>query len=192
MIALFVYYLIVSLLIADFFTGLIHWAEDTYCIRGLSGLLGSQICEPNLLHHEDQTHFVRGKGFWSINYVVFIGSIIPFILFVYWGLYVLAAANFISAFGNQIHAWAHRKPRWVTPLLLQEMAILQTPHQHARHHKKPHNKCYCTVTNWLNPPLDRLYFWRGLEKLIYWISFKKVRPRPLIQEKNDESITREL
>ena len=35
----------------------------------------------------------------------------------------------------------------------------------AEHHKKPYATRYCTRTNYLNPLLDAIAFWRGLEWL---------------------------
>jgi hypothetical protein len=34
------------------------------------------------------------------------------------------------------------------------------------HHKRPYGVRYCTTTNYLNPLLDAIGFWRGLEWLI--------------------------
>ena len=49
---------------------------------------------------------------------------------------------------------------------LQDINILQTSRHHALHHTDPKNSHYCTITNYLNPVLDTLRFWDGLEWLL--------------------------
>ena len=49
---------------------------------------------------------------------------------------------------------------------LQDIRILQTGKHHARHHTDPKNSHYCTITNILNPVLDGVRFWDGLEWLL--------------------------
>jgi ubiquitin-conjugating enzyme E2 variant len=46
------------------------------------------------------------------------------------------------------------------------MKILQSAKHHALHHTDPKNSHYCTITNVLNPVLDRLYFWDSLETVL--------------------------
>src|ERR1700681_3789977 len=58
----------------------------------------------------------------------------------------------------------HRKARAIR--WLQRCGILQSPAHHAEHHKRPYANRYCTTTNFLNPVLDDMHFWRGLEWLI--------------------------
>ncbi len=181
--------LIIAILLGDFFTGLFHWWEDQYCTKGLGGFLGTQICDPNLEHHEDQTKFIRETNLWRLNYTTWGLALIPLIIVIYlsvlypwWTpeLNTLALAILIAAQGNQIHAWCHKKPTSKIVKLLQDMCLLQTPHQHARHHRPPFDRCYCTVTNWLNPPLDALGFWRRLENIIRCISFGRIRSNRMV------------
>ena len=78
-------------------------------------------------------------------------------------LFVVLAVN-----ANQIHKWTHRNPRenpwWVT--CLQKLYVLQTPRHHGRHHHGDKNSHYCVVTNFLNPLLEEVGFWRRLEQLV--------------------------
>jgi plasmanylethanolamine desaturase len=169
-------------LLADFFTGVGHWFEDAYCTKDKPGLIGSEICDPNLLHHEKPTDFIK-NSFVELNLVsvlaATVASIIPFLL----GLYVLGFALILSGIGNQVHAWSHSKPAYkFKPLnrlimMLQKCCLIQTPAQHASHHKPPFDKAYCTITNVVNPPLDELNFWRRLE----WVFYKILGWRPNTQ-----------
>ena len=43
--------IIISILIADFLSGLVHWMEDTYCLESLP-LIGKLVCKPNIDHHQ--------------------------------------------------------------------------------------------------------------------------------------------
>ncbi|MFN9421301.1 MAG: fatty acid desaturase CarF family protein [Pirellula sp.] len=45
--------------------------------------------------------------------------------------------------------------------------MLQSPKHHAQHHIEPFESKYCVMTDWLNPILDRLDFWRRLEEIIW-------------------------
>ncbi|MDB6015871.1 MAG: Kua-ubiquitin conjugating enzyme hybrid localization domain protein [Pedosphaera sp.] len=75
-------------------------------------------------------------------------------------MFAIVAAN-----ANQIHKWAHRTRAENGPLIsfFQNLGILQSTHHHALHHTDPKNSHYCTVTNLLNPILDGIRFWDGLE-----------------------------
>ena len=154
------------LLFADLITGLLHWAEDTYCTGSEEGLVGDQICGPNLKHHTNQIEFANGN-FWHRNYTTFAIAFLPTLVVGLLGRHFWVAVFVVASLGNEIHAWSHKRPRWFFARLLQETCIVQTPRQHAKHHQSPHDKCYCTVTNVSNPILDRIKFWRFLEILVF-------------------------
>lgn len=157
------------ILTADLLTGIGHWAEDAYCRRGMGGWLGDTICDPNLRHHEDQSSFADGS-FWHRNSSTF-AIAWPFaILAAIVGCWWVAAVAALASLGNEVHAWSHRRPSHWLPRLLQDLCIVQTPQQHARHHRKPFTACYCTLTNLCNPILDRLHVWHGIEAAIYFVS----------------------
>ena len=151
-----------AVLLADLATGILHWWEDAYCRPSMMGFLGREVCEPNLEHHEHQTAFLRG-GFWHRNYVCFAISAPVIAAGFYFEVWTLVLAGSVGAFGNEVHAWSHRRPRWRLPRLLQDMAIIQTPQQHAKHHRHPFDRCYCVLTNVLNPLLDSAGAWRAIE-----------------------------
>ena len=44
--------------------------------------------------------------------------------------------------------------------------MLQTPHHHAIHHTNPKNVRYCPITNLVNPLLDGVCFWDGIERIL--------------------------
>ncbi len=49
---------------------------------------------------------------------------------------------------------------------LQKIRLLQTPYHHAVHHTNPKNVRYCPITNFVNPLLDRLNLWSGIEWIL--------------------------
>jgi len=57
---------------------------------------------------------------------------------------------------------------------------LQTARHHACHHTDPKNSHYCTMTNVLNPVLDRMGFWNGME----WALARAVR----LERREDTSV----
>ena len=156
------------LLVADFVSGLVHWAEDTFGDER-TPLIGRWIVRPNVLHHEDGRAFV-GKSWlassWDLAAVglVVLGAAWSLDLLTWHvGLLVLAGSN-----ANQIHKWSHMSRREAPRLvrLLQRARLLQSPAHHAGHHRGEKNRRYCVITELLNPVLDGLGFWRGLESLI--------------------------
>jgi len=59
---------------------------------------------------------------------------------------------------NQCHKWAHAEPGEVpaTARLLQRLRLILPPAGHARHHRPPFDRDYCTAAGWLNAPLNAL------------------------------------
>jgi plasmanylethanolamine desaturase len=56
------------------------------------------------------------------------------------------------------------------------MRLLQTPRHHARHHTDPKDCHYCTMSNLLNPLLDGVNFWGGLEFFVTRTTGLRRRP----------------
>ena len=168
------------LLVADFLAGLIHWAEDTWLAPGRNALIDRWVVEPNIEHHR-RPGGIRQGTYWETNAVT---------LAICAGVALVAAAVGVHAWevwftiaiasqANQFHAWAHTSnpPRPVA--WLQRIGLLQSAAHHAVHHKRPYGMRYCTTTPFLNPILDGLGFWRGLEWLGERLGAQVVRATPL-------------
>jgi ubiquitin-conjugating enzyme E2 variant len=160
--------IIAAVLVADFLSGLFHWLEDAYGHENWV-ITGRLITKPNILHHHDPRYFTR-HGWFQSSW-----------LLLCFGFALLASAWLLGALtwrvwlvvilgtnANQVHKWAHRTPLENGPVIamLQRFRIVQTPRHHARHHTDPKSSHYCVLTNALNPILDGMRIWDGLEWLM--------------------------
>jgi plasmanylethanolamine desaturase len=156
-----------AVLIADFFSGVVHWAEDAYA-RKDTPLIGKLIGEANIEHHRKPRAFVARGYFASSWDLILIASLVLLGAWYFerlsWQIWVFAL---VAANANQIHKWAHSAPhengRLVT--ILQRLKLLQTQRHHGKHHQGQKNTYYCSITNFLNPILEELEFWTLLERL---------------------------
>ncbi len=156
-----------GLVLADFISGLFHWFEDRYG-NPKWPILGHTIRE-NQQHHFTPRSFLKGSAFarnkevWAIG----LGFLAAFWAVGWLNLFTGSAVVF-GMFANEIHAAAHRSPtengRLVT--WLQKIGLLQSHAHHAHHHRKGKDSHYCVMTNYVNPGLERIGFFPGLERAI--------------------------
>lgn len=158
--------ILLCVLAADLLTGLAHWWEDTY---GLPTwwILGPLVIEPNVQHHEQPSKFTMSTVICR-NYQQVVLACVAWLVawlagILTWHWIVIGS---LAAAGNEVHAWAHRRPRWAIARLLVEMRVVQSPRQHADHHRPPFDRAFCTLTNVVNPVVDSIGMWRGLEWLL--------------------------
>ena len=173
---------IVAVILADFLSGLAHWIEDSY-FTPETPFLGPTI-RKNILHHADSRAFVANP--WHVTiWSCLVCSVVSALLWWPAGLLgkTTGLALLIAVFANQVHKWSHMTPEELPALVrhLQNWRLLQTKMHHAAHHQEQKNRRYCVLTNWVNPTLDGLRFWRGLEALIYFLTGDQPRPDPPVQ-----------
>ena len=173
---------VACLFAVDFITGVLHWAEDTWTALGTSKLLDRFIVRDNIEHHR-KPGAIRSGTYWETNRVCMALALAIACLLVLAGVHAWEAYAIVvlASQSNQVHKWAHcahppRAIRW-----LQRWGIVQSPAHHAEHHKRPYARRYCTTTNFLNPLLDAVRFWRGLEWLIERCGFTVQRVTPARQ-----------
>lgn len=155
------------LLAVDFVSGLVHWAEDTFGTVD-TPIVGRWIIAPNVLHHDDALAFV-GKSWLASSWDLTLASAVTVLVSLAIGafhwtvlLFAFAAAN-----ANEIHKWNHLGRR--APIIARALwwtRLLQRPKHHAEHHRGAKNTRYCVVTPLVNPILDGVRFWRGLERCL--------------------------
>lgn len=153
---------------ADLITGIIHWWEDTYGNPNWP-IIGKYVVEPNLIHHKQPTKMLEGSYWNRINTsffaVALIGSIFWWIGLRSWQMIICLL---FCTQGNEIHAMSHRpdKANSKIVLFLQKTGMLQSKKAHRWHHKAPYETNYCVMSDFINPILNRIEFWRKLEWLI--------------------------
>ena len=153
---------------AEFVAGLVHWFEDAY-IRDTTPLVGKYIGRPNIVHHH-YPRFMTRNTWWQSSWDLVLFS--AFIVGGAWSVGLLTwhvwLFAILSANANEFHKWEHctRKENGRLISFLQDLNILQSAKHHALHHTDPKNSHFCTITNVLNPVLDAVRFWRGLECLL--------------------------
>lgn len=160
--------IVAVVLLADFVSGLVHWAEDSYGSE-TTPILGRWIVAPNVLHHRDASAFVGNnwlESSWDlacVGVLVLAGAWLAGVLSWHVWLFVLLGAN-----ANQIHKWNHMNRTCVPAPVrwLRACGLLQSPRHHAGHHRGEKNTRYCVITGAVNPALDALGFWRLLERLL--------------------------
>jgi ubiquitin-conjugating enzyme E2 variant len=150
---------------AEFVTGIVHWFEDAY-VREDTPLIGRHVARPNIVHHH-YPRFMTRLNWWQSSWdlclisglLVVIAWLCGALTWQVW-LFAILAAN-----ANQFHKGSHRTHSENGPIIsfFQDIRLLQTARHHARHHTDPKNSHYCTMTNMLNPVLDGVRFWDGLE-----------------------------
>ncbi len=171
-------------LVADFLSGLVHWAGDTIGDAN-TPVFGPNFVTPFRYHHVDPKDITR-HDFIEVNgnNCIVVAPILALLLLVtphstgwfFWSCAVVAFTSWFVFCTNQFHKWAHQdKPAgWVRAL--QRAGLILSPEHHALHHASPQNRAYCITVGWMNPVLDRIGFFRACEAVIGWLLPGAVRP----------------
>ncbi|KAG4073693.1 hypothetical protein HA402_000917 [Bradysia odoriphaga] len=177
-----------GIITADFGSGFVHWASDSYGSVDLP-VIGKAFLRPFREHHIDPTSITR-HDFIETNGDNFMVAL-PILLKLAYNFlaktnaeinqdfpvsaYLFLCSIFV-AMTNQIHKWSHTYwglPKWV--LFLQNNHIILPRRHHRIHHVAPHETYFCITTGWLNWPLEKLRFWSTLESIIEYFSGYKPR-----------------
>ncbi len=146
-------------LLADLFSGLVHWALDSYgSVR--TPVLGPAFIRPFREHHADPQGMTR-HDFFEVNGASCLGCLPLLVasLLLHGFAHALAVFTCLGIlFTNQCHKWAHLPSEERSFLIrkLQAIGLVLHPSEHAKHHTPPHNSHFCTANGWLNGPLNRL------------------------------------
>jgi ubiquitin-conjugating enzyme E2 variant len=155
-------YVVSAWLAADIATGAVHWWEDRYGDPAWP-IVGRLVVQPNIRHHTDQRAFLQGN-YWHRNSTTIIPAAVVAIIAAAFGQHWLALVAAFSTQANEIHGWAHQ--RCSRPIRgLQLLGMLCSCDGHARHHRSPFSTDFCVMTDWTNPLLGAVGFWRILETI---------------------------
>lgn len=160
---------------ADFLAGLVHWYEDKVLDKALWYTTLEQISKDNELHHLNPVAMTRFSMWENIKTTAVITLPLSVVLYFLGLPMIVWLTVFFGTFGNLVHRFAHlpkgKRPAFVR--FMQKTGLFITFEQHNKHHfegknviKKEDAKiCYCPMTTWLNPLLDKINFWSFLERL---------------------------
>jgi len=168
---------ILAMVMADLFSGLVHWAADTWGNLN-TPLVGKTFIRSFREHHVDPFRITCHDLFETNGDNCMLTIPVLFILVI--DMHCLSGENgrnlgtiFLICFlaflclwvslTNQIHKWAHmlKPPRFVA--FLQDYGVILPRKNHQIHHHTPFDRYYCITTGWLNAPLQALDFWRRMD-----------------------------
>lgn len=168
----------VGFIAADFVSGFVHWLADTWGRTDMP-VIGKALLRPFREHHVDQKAITRHDYIETngANCMISLPHAIACVLcplergeWMALELFAIvsnASMIFWVMMTNQFHKWAHMEegesPRVVS--WLQKVHLVLPPAHHAIHHTAPFDRYYSITTGWLNWPLHKLGFYRGLERL---------------------------
>lgn len=163
--------------LADLFSGLLHWAFDTWFDENTPFL---RMVIPVREHHIYpqrilKVTFYENIGIASWQSAVLTGpgilllfsvsspSIVHFCVMI---VLTVAATGLLLMF--VLHQQAHNfaAPPWVR--ILRRTRLILEPRKHlSGHHHGSHDQDYCLINGWVDKTLGRAGFWRALESLIH-------------------------
>jgi ubiquitin-conjugating enzyme E2 variant len=168
---------LLCLLAADLITGLVHWIEDAYGLPTWP-VIGRTVIADNIEHHLHPAAIAEGTFWYRNQQPIAAAAAVVAAAWCVGGLsWQLALVAGLASLGNEVHAWNHtptfRQPRLVR--WLHDAGVIQQRTQHARHHREPFNRYYCTLTSFTNAALDAVRFWQSCELMLRWAGIRTKR-----------------
>lgn len=163
-------------MLADFYSGVGHWAEDRLLMAPHPWAVLEGIRLDNVKHHKRPGAVTLQTLWGNINTTV--PYVWPMALGAWWlgAPLVLWLSLWFVGFGNYVHRLAHEVQVGRVVSFLQWTELFIPFENHHFHHfcqysgkviaKEDAKDNYCVMTGWLNPILDMCRFWRGLEWLL--------------------------
>ncbi len=176
-IPLIIFSIPIGLILADFFSGLFHWAADTWGSVNWP-IIGSTILLSFRNHHTDPKGIIRHKFYqrigdsciFALPILISTYYINSLSLFAYFIKSILLVFLLGIALTNQIHCWAHMKKVPKIIYYFQKTKIILSADKHKIHHNKPFSENYCITTGWLNELFTKIHFFRRMEKLVTFLT----------------------
>ena len=156
-------------LFADFIMAKYHWFKDSYCSPS-TPIIGKFMIQKSRIHHIKPRYILEVSDAKILSESTFWTSLwtIPLVfIFRKFRIFFATLFSFISI-NDVSHKYAHmddlERPLWAT--ILQKFRLFQSYEEHHLHHIEPHDSNYAPITPWINPILEKINYWRRLEKLI--------------------------
>jgi ubiquitin-conjugating enzyme E2 variant len=171
----------------DFVSGLVHWFADTYFTED-TPIIGRSLVKPFRLHH------IYPRDICTHNLVEIAGNVcilaVPVLSMCLYLLWLLPESGWLAfkvvwiaivaittVATNQFHKWAHQEDPSSFARWLQRTRLVLDPSHHQHHHTAPFNLHYCITNGWLNPLLNRIQFFRRLERFLGVLGMKPANER---------------
>lgn len=169
--------IISGFLLADLFTGTVHWFEDTYLDYCIDIPFLSQIAKDNEMHHYFPRTILAYSHYENVEIYVYIALFIFIVLFIfakksmYKYKYFYVVLFLFSVFSNVIHRYSHMRDCELPVFMrmLQKCGIFCSNEFHSVHHEYPTQR-YCVNFEYTNYLLEYIHFWRILEYVILIIT----------------------
>lgn len=176
---------VAAMLAADFVSGVVHWAGDTWGTEQTTWL-GPRFIRPFRFHHAHPRDMLK-SNFFTTNGDTALSSL-PFLL-VPFALPLGHEAGRVSAvflwgvgwwgmWTSQFHQWAHMTPPPRLVGWFQRRGLILGPGHHHRHHKSPFAVNYCITTGWCDPILIRIRFFTAMEWIVSRLTGWRPRGEP--------------
>ncbi len=151
----------------DFLSGFVHWFFDTQ-VEPSETFIG-RIAIDFLDHHVRPARTAEVGFFVSAHRPALFVTLPLVTMSSVLALPAIAAAaifwaGFFSMLVPQTHKEAHLCEHHPITAWLQKSRLILHPVSHQTHHDD-NSQCYCVFTGWLNPVLDRIRFWRLMERV---------------------------
>ena len=171
----FVAALLVGLFIADFLSGLVHWASDTWFDEIMSERVVSIAREHHIYPYHITGYGLRDYlGYSSWPAALLIGPVVLILMLpdtasdaAFLAIFICTEAAVFMVFGTYAHWLGHVRTRSRVVHFLRRCRFLISPDYHKVHHIGGRDVRYCVINGWANPICDRTRVWRGLEKLVH-------------------------
>lgn len=172
--------IVAGVLVADFLTAAVHWAEDTYLPHSEApGMLGD-IARENDMHHFIPFSITVGS-YWdncrvSFKLLAMAGAALLAIAPRWAAKHRVFLITLALAMGvtNLAHRFQHerdcRRPTWITAL--QRMGVLCSREQHSVHHEQADVR-YGVLLGFTNWVYDTFKVWRILEAVLSVFGLKR-------------------
>lgn len=160
-------------LIADFISGLVHWWEDRAMADASRFAWLNSVRADNERHHKMPGYLTKYSWWSNINTTAPLAWVVSALLWLAGAPMLMWLAVAFLGFGNLVHRWSHDPPSKLPVLVrwIQKTGLFITASHHSGHHFKMGKLVsregsdirFCVMTNWLNPILDRVRFFKFLE-----------------------------
>jgi len=166
--------ILLSMVTADFLSGMVHWFADTWGTVEWP-LIGKPLIRSFREHHVDPSEICRHDFFETngdsslislpLNALTLLLDPSLSNTHLFWHCYLVSLCVWVL-FTNQFHKWAHSDDLPAFARIMMKYNIILNARDHYVHHRRPFDCYYCITTGWLNAPLGAINFWKKMEWLV--------------------------